>query len=137
VCRLSAMHRVSFRRRAKDRTRPVAEVGGFSNDRHRMTDLRQRLIRRIVDDAFVENGELYLGFGDQWRLAILNPFQIEPGNADDLVGAALLMFEERGKEEVLQFDTGVTVKVDMRDEAYRGPEAIVLSGPKGLLVVWN
>ena len=37
----------------------------------------------------------------------------------------------------LRFDDGSAIEIDLRDEAFEGPEAIVLDQPGESIVVWN
>ncbi|WP_395943074.1 hypothetical protein [Brevundimonas sp.] len=103
-----------------------------------MTSGNQRhlVIGKTVKVASIQNDELHLGLGDDWHIVVLNPFSLISESADTLVGAALLTFEERGTTEFLAFDNGIIVTVDMRDDAYREPEAMLLTGPE-TIVVWN
>lgn len=100
------------------------------------TDPRLRLVGKRVESAAFEDDELYLNFGGGWGLLVINPFA-SPLPVSTLVGATLLTFEERGSNELLGFDTGATVAVDMRETAYRGPEAMQLHGPDDFSIIWN
>ena len=101
-----------------------------------MGNQRHHLIGRAVQAAVVENGELSVDFGEGWHLVVINPFILAPDNAAGLAGSVLLTFEERETNEALVFENGTTLTIDMRDQSYRGPEAIILVGP-GTSVVWN
>lgn len=37
----------------------------------------------------------------------------------------------------LRFYSGETLRIDMSDDGFLGPEALVLHGPDNLIVVWN
>lgn len=103
-----------------------------------MTSGNQRhlVIGKTVKVASIQDDELHLDLGGDWHIVVLNPFRLSSQSVDALVGAALLTFEERGSTEFLAFDNGITVTVDMTDDAYRGPEAMLLTGPE-TTVVWN
>lgn len=100
-------------------------------------DQRPHLIGKTVRAAAIdEHDQLLLDFGDKWRLVVMNPFIVDPESPAGLIGAALVVFEERGTTELLAFENGATITVDMRPDAYIGPEAMLFIGP-GICVVWN
>jgi hypothetical protein len=78
-------------------------------------------------------------FGDQTSISIYNRMQIFPQSTKfgELVGKSVISTTE-GKEHVELVLTGDNrIRIDMRDEAYRGPEALVLVRNGLPAVVWN
>lgn len=59
-----------------------------------------------------------------------------PKLLDGLVGSGLAGVQERENLLILRFDNGAELKVSMRDDAYRGPEAMQLITPGKPTVVW-
>jgi hypothetical protein len=76
---------------------------------------------------------------EEFRLDINNPITLEPNNVllEELVGAHILAVNENSEEIKLEFSNQVKLRINMRDEAYYDPEAMVLYGPNDLCVVWN
>ncbi|GAA0635912.1 hypothetical protein [Brevundimonas lenta] len=83
-----------------------------------------------------DEGGIGLGFGDDWVLRVWNANSIAGCRLDDLVGQPLVSFIDHGDFERLEFGNGAVVTVDMRAEAFTGPEAMFLSGPDALMIVW-
>jgi hypothetical protein len=77
-------------------------------------------------------------FIEDYILNISNPITIIPSYKElpDLEGLKIIAVHETDEEAELIFDNGNRLIVDMRDEAYEGPEAIYLTGPDGFWVVW-
>lgn len=76
---------------------------------------------------------------EDFRLDINNPVTIEPNNKsfEDLIGEYVIAIKEDSKEIELKFSNNAKLKINMRDEVYYDPEAMVLYGPNDLCVVWN
>lgn len=56
---------------------------------------------------------------------------------DDLIGATLTAVHEDGTLIRLTFSNALEVSIDMREDAYLGPEALELSRPGMPIVVWR
>jgi hypothetical protein len=74
-------------------------------------------------------------------LSINNPVRVlgvaEDDLPDALQGLALEGVVETELSVILRFGGGVTLEVDLSDDAYCSPEAMVLIKPDGGCVVWN
>lgn len=84
----------------------------------------------VVGDAGIE-------FDNGASLAIYNGFDVEALGSEGCVGkrvCAAYEFEDRIE---IHFDGGGVIKIDMRDAAYNGPEALQLRIPGRPIVIWN
>lgn len=89
------------------------------------------------DDVFSAYIQLYF---DGYILNIYNTFEIIPDGGMDLkklIGLKTISANETKEEAELLLDNGKVIKINLRDEAYTGPEAMFLKGPDELFVVWN
>jgi hypothetical protein len=77
-------------------------------------------------------------FIEDYILNIENPTTIYPlgKELDDLEGLKIIAVEETKEEAELIFDNGSRLIVNLRDEAYEGPEAMSLRGPNNFFVSW-
>jgi hypothetical protein len=84
---------------------------------------------------------------DYWQLrlgddliTIYNPLNLEGFSRDDpsrtSAGLFLTNVEESKDAIVLRFSGGATLAIDLRDESYSGPEAVVLTKHTGEIIVW-
>lgn len=82
---------------------------------------------------------------DYWQLSIglatltiVNPFRPEGARLrEQLPGATLdSVLDNRDSELTLTFSNGLTITVDLRKDAYVGPEAVIYHRPDGSTVVW-
>jgi hypothetical protein len=82
--------------------------------------------------------ELTIIFED-YALNIYNPLTILPSDKEllDFIGLKLIVARETKDEAELIFDNGYKIIIDLRDDAYFGPEAMSLVGPGNFLAVWN
>ena len=78
-------------------------------------------------------------FLEEYLLDIYNPITVIPSDKElpDFVGLKVVAISDTKEEGELIFDNGYKIVVNMRDEAYYGPEAMCLYGPENLIVVWN
>ncbi len=90
-------------------------------------------------DAIDANDGLYISFGDSY-LAIHNPVTIEPDEMakhfSAMAGLVIEDIQETESEMRIQISGNVTLRVDLRPEAYTGPEAMVLKTAKDGFVIW-
>jgi hypothetical protein len=76
---------------------------------------------------------------DQFRLFIYNNWSLS-GNIthiEMLIGRSLQNIKMDGHLLLLEVEGSIGISVDVSDEGFNGPEAIVLYGPDNLWVVWN
>ena len=59
------------------------------------------------------------------------------GRIEELAGATVERVTESKESAQIVFTDGRVVQVDLRDEAFNGPEAMVLTVPGEPTVVWN
>ena len=79
----------------------------------------KRLVGSYVSEVSREHPELWLRFRDGGRLRVMNPWVLSDG--------ASVTFG---------FDGRVTLAVDLREEVWAGPEAVVAWLPDGTIIVW-
>lgn len=77
-------------------------------------------------------------FIEEYRLNINNPYSIMPEHIGiaDLIGLIVVSTVKRDFDAEIVFDNGCSLIIDMRDEVYTDPEAMVLYCP-GFWAVWN
>ena len=93
-----------------------------------------------IVDVDLSPGDAGLAFEDGATLAIYNAFQVSgfsPGTSKKLIGKSIKAISEDESKIVLTFEGQKSITIDMRDEAYWGPEAIQLCRPDQPIVVWN
>lgn len=75
----------------------------------------------------------------EYDLHINNPITITPYGKElsNLIGQKVIYTVEKPKEASIVFEGGDKIWVNMSDEVYFDPEAMVLNGPNGFWVVWN
>ena len=56
---------------------------------------------------------------------------------EELKGQELISIRTISETLELRFNTSDVIQIDMSDNGYIGPEALVLNGPDSLTVVWN
>lgn len=93
-----------------------------SNDREMQFEIPIKL--------FFEQHDLFIY--NQWRIESASPIGI-----DKLIGSVVVSIVLENNILTLGLDNGVQIRVNLSDEAYTGPEAMVLYGPGKSIVVWN
>ncbi len=81
---------------------------------------------------------VWINLGD-YKITIVNPISIENGPSDvnSFLNQKIIDVSANDKEACLTTESGQKLIIDLRDESYNGPEAMVLHGPDDLIVVWN
>lgn len=86
---------------------------------------------------------IHLTFSDGTRLMIynyatLNGRSLETTNETErLLGLAVLSCDQSETTITLMFRDGPLLRVDLTDQAYRGPEALQIMTRDGRIIVWN
>lgn len=96
------------------------------------------LVGQRVTAADLTKNDVGLAFSSGVSLAIYNDLTLTFGDgsaAPTLVGMRVDAIQEDAKRLVIDFDGGATLEVSLRDEAFVGPEAMVLRGRR--TVVWR
>jgi hypothetical protein len=102
----------------------------------RLKILVGRSLRSVVQ--IHDYSQLYFDHGAV--LNIYNTFSVVGTSGDGvegLVGTVVGKVVEDREKAVLTFGTGAQISIDLRDAAYRGPEAMELIVPGEPTVVWN
>lgn len=102
----------------------------------RLEGLVGRCVRRV--DQIHDYVQLHCDLGV--TLSIFNLFAArgtDEAGLDALVGMTITQVSESPESAVIQFGTGATVSIDLRDAAYHGPEAMTLIVPGEPIVVWT
>lgn len=78
---------------------------------------------------------------EDYQLSIVNPVHVTgidgPLELSSLKGKMVNRVEENEHTALIGFNDGLQLVIDLRDESFVGPEAMVLHGPADLIVVWN
>lgn len=103
----------------------------------------KRLEGLVIDTVLSSNGEEptsgqhVLRIGD-YTLNVMNRFElIGIDKLDHVKGLRIEAVLEVEDAITVMLQNSIRIVVDLRDEAYFGPEALVLHGPNELIVVWN
>ena len=104
--------------------------------RSRLAVLEGRAVRTAayVEDYF----QLHFELGSS--LSIFNTMSLAGPVAEDLeaiMTRRLVSAEESKEKAILRFEDGSVVEVDLREGAFKGPEAMTLHVPGESIVVWN
>lgn len=104
----------------------------------------EKLIGLVLVSINVPADFVRLLFEEGWELAIYNPFTVEVsgkrvplGDGGLLVGKTVVRCVTTHDECLLQLSSDVSLRVDLRDEVFVGPEAMQLIGPAGEIIIWN
>jgi hypothetical protein len=76
---------------------------------------------------------------DQYDLFIHNNWNFigDCASLTQLIGEKIVDIFMENQDLILKLNQSLTIKVDMSDNGFNGPEALVLHGPDNLIVVWN
>lgn len=97
--------------------------------------------RAVISVEFRDDDEIFVSLTDGWALSIYNAASIcnlgECQRLDSplLVGATIVSHVLDHERLVMYLDNEISLHVDLRDEAYRGPEAFVVRAPNVFIVV--
>ncbi|HKG15075.1 MAG TPA: hypothetical protein VKB12_17255 [Pyrinomonadaceae bacterium] len=102
----------------------------------------QELVGLEVSKASLVHDYLQVFFEGGAILNVYNVFHLSGGAAGDggappLDASTLAAVKEEVQEVELTFSNGVVISIDMRDEAYQGPEALELIRAGSPTVVWR
>jgi hypothetical protein len=73
---------------------------------------------------------------DDFTLSVYNNHRIINGDLEKLMGLELVEVKESDSKIEFHFGKAELV-IDMTKDGYNGPEALSLTGPDNLIVVWN
>jgi len=94
---------------------------------------------RVVDVLLTE-GDAGIRFEDGTSLAIYNKHELVGFVLRDmpsLIGNIVTDVHEGADTTTITFENNWALRIDMRDEAYIGPEAMQLRVPGKPIVIWN
>jgi hypothetical protein len=75
---------------------------------------------------------------EDYTLIITNKFTLAPSaSIDSLINTVIVNVEESESCIRIQVSNGLFLTIALSDDAYFGPEALVLHGPDNLCIVWN
>lgn len=91
-----------------------------------------------VTDVLESYGELYISLGQDRNIGIYNDWGVLSGKlvSQDFIGTSLEEATVFSDKVILRF-TDLQIAVDLREKAYRGPEAFQICGPGDLILVWR
>lgn len=98
----------------------------------------------VLDELLGERVRSFEPVHDYWQISIglatitiANPFRPEGARLrEQLPGTTLESVLERDTELTLAFSNGLTITVDLSNDAHVGPEAVIYHRPDGSTVVW-
>ena len=93
-----------------------------------------------VEEIDLSVTDARLTFGNGINLAIYNNFTvigIVPSDAKKLIGKAVMNVDEKESTVTITFEDGMHIQIDLKNEAYNGPEAMQLRVPGMPIVIWN
>jgi hypothetical protein len=93
-----------------------------------------------VSGARLITGDAGISFENGATLAIYNRFTltgISPSDSKQLIGKAASKIHEAPHTISIEFENQMAIRVDMRDGAYTGPEAMELCLPGEPIAIWN
>ncbi len=93
-----------------------------------------------VADAVLAEGDAGISFENGISLAIYNMYELEGFVLSDtqrLIGNIVTHVDEGMDTTTIRFQNNWALRIDMRDEAYTGPEAMQLRVPDDPIVIWN
>jgi hypothetical protein len=112
----------------------------------------QLLLHKQIQNIYIDTSE-YIGIEgenhivvpeiilhiEDYALRISNLISLGPALAsiDDLLGFHIVQIEDDAAQIKISTGEGKWFAIDLRNEAWVGPEALVLYGPNDLIVVWN
>jgi hypothetical protein len=94
---------------------------------------------KVVDAEFIIS-DTGLLFENGIRLVIYNKFDlvgISHSDVKQLIGKAVCNVDEGEHLITIFFEKNVAIEIDMRDDAYSGPESIQLLIPGEPIIIWN
>lgn len=106
-----------------------------------MGELQDTVGAKVLE-AMMVHDYLQLFFENQTILTIFNLFHVldSEGRVQDtsfLKDGILNQVSESSQQVMMSFSTGVTLCIDLREQAYEGPEAMTLKRPGHPLMVWR
>jgi hypothetical protein len=86
---------------------------------------------QIVDEIVI--------YFEDYSLSISNHINLDNSTSDvnSLIGKKIKSISESDEEAKLITMDGKWISIDLRSEAFVGPEAMCLNGPNNFIVVWN
>jgi hypothetical protein len=93
-----------------------------------------------VKDAVLNEGDVGISFENGSSLAIYNRVELVGFASSDvevLIGNVVANIDESANMITIRFKNDFGIRIDMRDEAYAGPEAMQLRVPGEPIVIWN
>ncbi len=105
----------------------------------RSSKLRHLCGLRVVD-AVLSEGNVGFSFEKGTSLAIYNKIELVGFASNDekmLIGNVVEDVDEENNIIKIRFQNNLEIRIDMRDEAYVGPEAMQLRIPGEPIVIWS
>jgi hypothetical protein len=97
------------------------------------------IVGQTVTDAKRVHDYIQLGFGEKIGLSVYNDIHMLPAGAsiDDLTGKMVISVDEKQDSVEIRFLDKTAFIIDMRDQAFHGPEAIQLNRVGQTPVIWR
>ena len=103
-----------------------------------MSNPLEQLVGQRVTKSGIVHDHAQVIFGSAAILTINNDYTItDTKNPAELEGLTLTGVSQNAEEVVLTFADGTALDVNLRPDAYHGPEAMTLHRQGQPIVVWN
>jgi hypothetical protein len=102
-------------------------------------NLLDEIVGQIVTDAKRVHDYIQLSFGEKIGLSVYNDIHLLPASAsiDDLTEKMVTSVEVKQDSVEIRFLDKTILIIDMRDEAFNGPEALQLERVGQSPVIWR
>ena len=93
-----------------------------------------------IIDATLTIDDAGISFENGARLAIYNHYELIgdlPNHAKPLIGKSINRVSEDNYTISITIEGNITIKINMRDDGYTGPEAIQLITSKQEIIIWS
>lgn len=108
------------------------------------TDVFDKIVGLKISYASFLDGVLTLVFGNCWTLGIYNSVtmtldgkKLDTIDLEIIIEKSLTSTAETNLSFVMDLSNGASLVVDLSNEGFSGPEAMQLSGPDNLIMVWS
>ena len=104
-----------------------------------MSNIVQQLKGSSITQAIPIEDYLNIEFSDGSVLSIFNHYTLKGDSTDfsAIAGSKLVAVDEQPKKITFNFSTRQKIEVDLSDDGFTGPEAMMLVIPNQPIVVWR
>jgi hypothetical protein len=96
----------------------------------------QNIINSNVESISFYGGSISLELNNGATVNVFNKSSITPVNTE-LTGLTVTSVTESQDKIILEFDRRAYLTINLENQAYTGPEALVYTAPSGRIIVWS